>query len=166
MYGFGLQLLSFQQRNNKRTVRVNADSKVDTGDSHAPMPFYVTTRGYGVLVDTFRHAAFYCGEAYPRPTRAASRDTTQVNTPQTAGVSDRHLPSRVLVEVPRTAGVDVYLLAGPQLRLAVQRYNLFSAGGVLPPSGDSAFFGIELRCTSMRSMSLLWHTSSPVWMEN
>ena len=140
MYGFGLQLLSFQQRNKKRTVRVNADPKVDTGDSHAPVPFYVTTHGYGVLVDTFRHAVFYCGEAYPRPTQAASPDTTQVNTPQTAGVSDRQLPSRVLVEVPRTAGVDVYLFAGPQLRQAVQRYNLFSGGGVLPPEWGLGFW--------------------------
>jgi alpha-D-xyloside xylohydrolase len=43
MYGFGLQLMSFQQRSMKRTIRVNADSRVDSGDSHAPVPFYVTT---------------------------------------------------------------------------------------------------------------------------
>jgi alpha-D-xyloside xylohydrolase len=53
MYGFGLQLMSFQQRSKKRIIRVNADPKVDSGDSHAPVPFYVTTRGYGVLIDTF-----------------------------------------------------------------------------------------------------------------
>ena len=61
MYGFGLQLMSVQQRSMKRTIRVNADSRGDSGDSHAPVPFYVTTRGYGILVDTFRHAQFYCG---------------------------------------------------------------------------------------------------------
>lgn len=44
MYGFGLQLMSFQQRGKKRTIRVNADPRVDSGDSHAPVPFYVTTR--------------------------------------------------------------------------------------------------------------------------
>ena len=97
MYGFGLQLLSFQQRNKKRTVRVNADPKVDSGDSHAPVPFYVTTRGYGVLVDTFRHAAFYCGEAHPRPTQAASPDTTQANTPQTA----MSAASRITLPTPK-----------------------------------------------------------------
>jgi alpha-D-xyloside xylohydrolase len=140
MYGFGLQFLSFQQRNKKRTIRVNADPKVDSGDSHAPVPFYVTTRGYGVLVDTFRHAAFYCGEARPRPTQAAVSGTSKVNSPQTADAGDAQPLSRVLVEVPRSSGVDVYLFAGPQMRQAVQRYNLFSGGGVLPPEWGLGFW--------------------------
>ncbi len=82
MYGFGLQMLSFQQRSKKRTVRVNADPKVDSGDTHAPVPFYVTTRGYGLLVDTFRHATYYCGEAHPRPQHAVAATELEVNTPQ------------------------------------------------------------------------------------
>jgi len=140
MYGFGLQLMSFQQRNKKRTIRVNADPKVDSGDSHAPVPFYVTTRGYGVLVDTFRHAAFYCGEVHPRPAQAAASGTSQVNSAETVHASSRQDPSRVFIEVPRAAGVDVYLFAGPQLVQAVQRYNLFSGGGVLPPEWGLGFW--------------------------
>lgn len=140
MYGFGLQLMSFQQRSKKRIVRVNADPKVDSGDSHAPVPFYATTRGYGVLVDTFRHAVFYCGEAHPRPEHAVSADSIEVNTPQMMRVRDRRQASRVLVEIPRCAGVDVYLFAGPELRTAVQRYNLYSGGGVLPPEWGLGFW--------------------------
>src|SRR6185437_16972858 len=82
MYGFGLQMMSFQQRSKKRIIRVNADPKVDSGDSHAPVPFYVTTRGYGVLVDTFRHAQIACGEVHPRPEHAVSANALEVNTPQ------------------------------------------------------------------------------------
>src|SRR5579875_1963640 len=140
IHGFGLQLLSFQQRNKKRTIRVNADPRVDSGDSHAPVPFYVTTRGYGVLIDTFRHATFYCGEAHPRPTAPEASSTLQVNTPQMMRTRDLGSASRVLVEVPRCSGVDVYLFAGPQLREAVQRYNLFSGGGVLPPAWGLGFW--------------------------
>lgn len=140
MYGFGLQLLSFQQRNKKRTLRVNADPKVDSGDSHAPVPFYVTTRGYGVLVDTFRHATFYCGEAHPRPEQAVSPEVVEVNTPQRMRTRDRGQASRVLIEIPRCAGVDVYLFAGPKLLTAVQRYNLYSGGGVLPPEWGLGFW--------------------------
>jgi alpha-D-xyloside xylohydrolase len=140
MYGFGLQMLSFQQRSKKRTIRVNADPKVDSGDSHAPVPFYVTTRGYGVLVDTFRHATFYCGEAHPRPEQPISADAAEVNTPQMMRVRDRAQGSRVLVEVPRSSGVDVYLFAGPELLSAVQRYNLFSGGGSLPPRWGLGFW--------------------------
>lgn len=53
---------------------------------------------------------------------------------------DRGARSRVLVEVPRSAGVDVYLFAGPGLRTAVQRYILFSRSGVLPPEWELGFW--------------------------
>lgn len=140
MYGFGLQLMSFQQRSKKRTIRVNADPKGDSGDSHAPVPFYVTTRGYGVLVDTFRQATFYCGEAHPRPEQAVAANAVEVNTPQMMRARDCGVASRVLVEVPRCAGVDVYVFAGPGLRDVVRRYNLFSGGGVLPPAWGLGFW--------------------------
>ncbi|MDP9348859.1 MAG: glycoside hydrolase family 31 protein, partial [Gemmatimonadota bacterium] len=52
-------------------------------------------------------------------------------------------PSEVMVEVPRAQGVDVYLFAGPTMRLAVQRYNLFSGGGALPPRWG---LGVWYRC--------------------
>jgi alpha-D-xyloside xylohydrolase len=55
-------------------------------------------------------------------------------------VRETQLAGRVMIEVPRCAGVDVYLFAGPQLRDAVQRYNLFSGGGVLPPEWGLGFW--------------------------
>lgn len=45
----------------KKTLRVNADPWLHTGDSHAPLTFYVTTKGYGVYVDNARDVAI------PRP---------------------------------------------------------------------------------------------------
>src|SRR5208337_5259101 len=45
VYGLGLQMMSLAQRGKKKVVRVNADPKMDTGDAHAPVPFYVTTEG-------------------------------------------------------------------------------------------------------------------------
>lgn len=140
MYGFGLQMLSMQHRSKKRTIRVNADPKVDSGDSHAPVPWYVTTQGYGVLVDTFRYAQFYCGEAHPKPTEAQSPESLEVNTPAMMRARDRKVGSNVLVEVPRCSGVDVYLFAGPEMAHAVQRYNLFAGGGVLPPEWGLGFW--------------------------
>ena len=58
IFGLGLQFLSFAQRGKKKVVRVNADPRFDTGDSHAPVPFYVTTEGIGILIDTARYATF------------------------------------------------------------------------------------------------------------
>jgi len=120
--GLGLQLLSFAQRGKKKTMRVNADPRVDSGDTHAPVPFYVTTAGYGVLVDTARYAAFYAGDAHS-------------SAAPPAGAA-----AEMIVEIPRAAGVDVYLFAGPDMLTAVRRYNLFSGGGVLPPEWGLGFW--------------------------
>ena len=139
VYGLGLQLQSFLQRGSKKRLRVNADPKMDTGDSHAPVPFYVTTRGYGVLVDTARYATFYCGgkkrkkaSGAPEPPAEFSGVTTEMLPAayRRSAIGER---SEVLAEVPVAQGVDVYVFAGPTMRQAVQRYNLFSGGGPLPP---------------------------------
>jgi alpha-D-xyloside xylohydrolase len=140
MYGFGLQLLSFQQRGKKRIIRVNADPKGDSGDSHAPVPFYVTNRGYGILVDTLRTAEFYCGEAYPKPSQPTTVRRELVNTPVDTHARSLGNASTLLVEVPRASGVEVYLFAGPSMLEAVKRYNLFSGGGVVPPEWGLGFW--------------------------
>lgn len=120
VYGLGLQFQSFQQQGLKKRLRVNADPARDTGDSHAPVPFYVTTRGYGVFVDTARYATFYLGGKKAKPGSQQEND--------------------VEVEVPEAAGVDVYVFGGPTLREAVQRYNLFSGGGPVPPRWGLGFW--------------------------
>src|SRR4051812_36753510 len=111
IFGFGLQLLSFAQRGKKKTIRVNADPKLDTGDSHAPVPFYVSTKGYGVFVDSCRHTNFYCGDARLRPNRKLSGSSTEVATPDTMRTLPLEEAGVVTVEVPRAKGVDVYLFA-------------------------------------------------------
>ncbi|MDR3698121.1 MAG: glycoside hydrolase family 31 protein [Candidatus Sulfopaludibacter sp.] len=138
VYGLGLQLQSLMQRGLKKRLRVNADPKMDTGDSHAPVPFYVTTGGYGVLVDTARYATFYCGNKDRKGVAPPAAE------PAPAAIGEDALPAayrrfhfdqatEVMVEIPEAAGVDVYVFGGPTMRLAVQRYNLFSGGGPLPP---------------------------------
>ena len=145
IYGLGLQLQSFEQRSHKKTLRVNADPSMDTGDSHAPVPFYVTSRGYGVFVDTARYATFYLGNkvrakphALDRKSEGAGHDGWNgVPTYVQKGLDNQ---SEVLIEIPGAAGVDVYIFAGPSLREAVQRYNLFSGGGALPPRWGLGFW--------------------------
>ena len=139
IYGFGLQFFSVAQRAKKRVIRVNADPRTDTGDSHAPVPFYVSSLGYGILVDTARYATFYCGEARPKPTEASaevSGGTVPLYT-KSLGTEDS---SQVLVEIPSAQGVDVYLFGGPLMLEVVRRYNLFSGGGVNPPEWGLGFW--------------------------
>lgn len=135
VYGLGLQLQSFMQRGLKKKLRVNADPKIDSGDSHAPVPFYVTTKGYGVLIDTARYATFYCGGKLKKE-KASSENGAAPAADALPAAYRRYRAneaSEVMVEVPEAEGVDVYVFAGPTMRAAVQRYNLFSGGGALPP---------------------------------
>jgi alpha-D-xyloside xylohydrolase len=145
VYGLGLQFQSFQQRGLKKHLRVNADPSTDAGDSHAPVPFYVTTRGYGVLVDTARYTTFYVGSARQKPIPKGSSDARGGHADGGNGLSGSEQkgsdqPNDVWIEIPRVTGVDIYIFAGPSLRQAVQRYNLFSGGGPLPPRWGLGFW--------------------------
>lgn len=134
IYGFGLQMKSFDQKGKKKTLRVNSDPVSDTGDSHAPVPFYVSTAGYGVLVDTARYASFYAASheflsqgGKPLEEAAALSDNTE------SLYASRQTNGGMVVDIPTAKGVSVYLFEGPQLLTAVQRYMLFSGGGAMPP---------------------------------
>ena len=137
VYGFGLQLKSVIQTGKKRVLRVNSDPNSDTGDSHAPVPFFVTTNGLGVLIDTARYASVnVASHAAPgdRVTGPAGERAEYLAT----GVEDlygdrRAAAPEAVIEVPHADGVDLYLFAGPSMLNAIQRYVLFSGGGVLPP---------------------------------
>ncbi|HEV2131302.1 MAG TPA: hypothetical protein VGR27_09370 [Longimicrobiaceae bacterium] len=116
---------------------MNADPEMDSGDSHAPVPFYRTTRGYGVLIDTARYATVYAGNktrkgAGAAPAPESGTDLTQDRLPAAYRRFRFHEPSEVMVEIPRAQGVDVYVFAGPTMRLAVQRYKALCGASASP----------------------------------
>lgn len=142
IFGFGLQMLALNHTDKRLTIRTS-DQQPDfpgygdggSGDSHAPVPFYVSSRGYGVLVDTLRYVSFYCGNLARAET--AVTDTRPAVAPDDS-VEElyriRKLAQQVMcIDVPLARGVDIYVMAGPTPMAAVQRYNLFSGGGCLPP---------------------------------
>lgn len=136
IFGFGLQMLSVNYAGRKRLVKVNSDPKMDTGEGHAPVPFYVSSAGYAVLVDTYRYATFHMGT---NARRGASAHVTAVNQPhkefsESALYAFKRAKEQrqVIIDIPAAQGVEVYFFSG-NIREAVQRYNLFSGGGCLPP---------------------------------
>lgn len=137
IYGFGLQLYNINQAGRKKHIRVNSDPVADTGDSHAPVPFYVSSAGYGVYVDTARYVSFYCGSSTKK---GASKDKA-VKRKEHKEFSENALYAvkkadelrSVIIDIPSTEGVDIYIFAGSDMKTVVQRYNLFSGGGCLPP---------------------------------
>lgn len=134
IFGFGAGLPWFNCTNTRRTVAVNDSPEAADGSSHGPAPYYVSTRGYAVFVDTLRYARFYCGDLDPVKGGGESGAAQGIATSTDELYKARSLSKkRMTVDVPVAKGVDVYVFAGPTMRDAVSRYNLFSGGGCLPP---------------------------------
>ncbi len=129
VYGFGLDPGAFQQQGLRKWLAVSAQVIGRTGASHGPVPFYVSTRGYGVYVDTARVPFVHVGRLVPAP--AAGSPAAGPEAPAAGGGA----PARhVVFDLPgNSSGVDVFVFGGPTLREAVQRFNLFAGGGCLPP---------------------------------
>ena len=101
IFGFGLQLKRMNWTGGKATLRVNADPVAATGDSHAPVPFFVSTAGYGIYFDTARCAEFNIGNAM---TGTAVENGSQTATsfiptasPQKASLPYRYPPPTELI---------------------------------------------------------------------
>jgi alpha-glucosidase (family GH31 glycosyl hydrolase) len=135
LYGLGLNFKALQQRGTVKQLHVDHYGGSDNGRTHAPVPFYVSTAGYGVLVDAPRYITVYAGTAVRRdsehPPAVKDRNTDKSWT--SMPVSDA-----VEMLVP-AAGATVYVFGGPSTLDAVRRYNLYSGGGVLPPKWGLGF---------------------------
>jgi alpha-D-xyloside xylohydrolase len=139
IYGFGLDPGAYEQKGLRKYLSVCAGVMTKTGASHAPVPFYLSTKGYGIYVDTARvpvvHVARLSSAAsLANGTTIAESGEIKVRLEDLYAGRQAIGKTEVVFEIPGDSrGVDVYVFAGPGMREAVQRYNLFSGGGVVPP---------------------------------
>lgn len=136
-YGFGLQINSFEQRGMRREIRTNSWPVGNVGFSHAPMPFYISSKGYGVLINSSRYTIFYMASKGKLKTmlqkaEADSSKNVALNTVELYGKKYTR-SDQVNILTEGTKGVEIYILNGPSMENVMQRYNLFSGGGALPP---------------------------------
>lgn len=133
IYGFGLHTELFNMTGRSVFLKPTDKPENDLGESHAPAPFYVSSEGYGVFVDTARFASFHTGNVSPVGSlEETNNGEIQTNTTELYRARAQRTKT-TLVDVPAAKGVDVYIFAGPAMLDAVERYNLFSGGGSLPP---------------------------------
>jgi alpha-D-xyloside xylohydrolase len=137
IYGFGLQVNTFQQRGLRREIRVDSHITGNVGFSHAPMPFYVSSNGYAVLVNTSRYATFYCGtmRKISESVNLKESGNTNIATSTLELYKPLEKPSNnMIIEVPFEKGVEILIFEGPEMKQAIQRYNLYSGGGSMVPT--------------------------------
>jgi len=135
IYGFGLDPGAYRQKGLRKYLTVSAQTWKETGASHGPVPFYVSTAGYGVYVDTARVPFVHVARLTPKGSRTNGLAKAQLETSETALYAGKEAGGQleVVFDIPAAAGVDVYIFGGPTLREVVQRYILFSGGGCIPP---------------------------------
>jgi alpha-D-xyloside xylohydrolase len=129
LYGCGLQFLSVEQRGKTRYLRVNSDPKQDTGESHAPVAFYVSSHNYGILVDTARIVSLCLGSTVRKASKhpPVCRNSTDDPAWKATMLSDS-------VEIATGGeGFDLYCFAAGSMLDVVRKYVLFTGGGAMPP---------------------------------
>lgn len=135
IFGFGLNFKSVHQRGKILTLHVDHYGGTDNGRTHAPVPFYVSDRGYGVFINSARYIRVWAGTAVnkERQDPSAVRDRNTDKRWTSAPYSDA-----VEILVP-AAGCEIYVFSGPTALDAVRRFNLFCGGGPLPPRWGLGF---------------------------
>lgn len=149
IYGFGLQLKGFQHKGRKKMIRPNADPKSPSGDSHAPVPFFVTNAGFGLFVDTARYATFYCGKQLKptaMPVNTDDENKLAYDFDDIYAVKETKNKTIMTIEIPYAEGVDLYYFTGDSILDIVCEYNMFSGGGCMPPMwGLGHFYRTDLK---------------------
>lgn len=135
LYGFGLNFQTVHQRGRIFNLHVDHYAGKDNGHTHAPVPFYVSSLGYGVLINSARYLTVYAGYGSRKDTPDAplAKDRNTDKTWDAMPYSDV-----VSVLIP-ASGVEIYVFGGPTPMDVVRRYNLLCGGGPLPPRWGLGF---------------------------
>ena len=135
LYGLGLNFKTVQQRGTIKTLHVDHYNGKDNGRTHAPIPFYVSSLGYGVLINSARYITVYAGTGVLAD---GKNSPPEMNRNSQKDWRAQPYSDAVEMVVP-AAGTEVYVFAGRSTMEVVQRYNLYCGGGTLPPKWGLGF---------------------------
>ena len=135
LFGFGLNFQTVYQRGKILQLHMDHYGGKDNGRTHAPVPFYISSKGYGVFINSARYLNVYAGSGVRKDSKNPPVEKDR-NTDKSW--SSRPYSDAVEISVP-AAGVEVYVFAGPTPLDAVRRYNLFNGGGAMPPRWGLGF---------------------------
>lgn len=149
-YGGGLQMHSFNHKGRKVMLRANSDPVAATGDSHAPVPFFVSTLCYGIFVDTARYAEFSFGVQKADCAAGDAGDGTIGQSTEELYAARTDGERVISVWIPGAHGVDVYVMEGASILDVVCQYNRMGGGG---PELPEYAYGTYYRCNSKHTAS-------------
>ena len=136
IYGLGLNFKTVHQRGRIMKLHMDHYTGKDDGRTHAPTPFFASSKGYGVLINSAKYIDVYVGTGVTKDSKnpAESRDR---NTSK--NWSSRPKSDNLELIVPDT-GVEIVLFSGKNVQETVQRFNLYCGGGFIPPKWGLGFW--------------------------
>ncbi|NBB19086.1 DUF5110 domain-containing protein [Runella sp. CRIBMP] len=135
LFGFGLNFQTVHQRGKILQLHMDHYGNKDNGRTHAPVPFYVSSKGYGVFVNSARYINVYAGTAV----RTDSKNPPLLQDRNTDKNWQAQPYSDAVEMLVPAGGVELYVFGGPSPMEAVRRFNLFNGGGCLPPRWGLGF---------------------------
>lgn len=127
IYGLGLEFEGINRRGNVYTLKVDHYGGIK-GYTHAPVPFYISSKGYGVLINSSQRVKIHVGVS----NRKDSKRPEPIDRTTGKNWSSRPLSDAVEASIQGT-GLEIFIFCGNTPLEVVQRYNLYCGGGVLPP---------------------------------
>jgi alpha-glucosidase (family GH31 glycosyl hydrolase) len=136
LFGLGLNFKNVNQRGRIFRLHVDHYGGRDNGRTHAPVPFILSSTGYGILIDTANYIDVYAGTGVTAESSnpAVPRDR---NTDKNWTASPRS--DNLEIVIPGE-GVRMAIFAGTSMMDAVRRFNLFCGGGFIPPKWGLGFW--------------------------
>ncbi|WP_020533263.1 TIM-barrel domain-containing protein [Flexithrix dorotheae] len=135
IYGFGLQFKNINHRSKIYNLRVDHYGGRDNGRTHAPVPFYVSSKGYGVLINSASYITAYVGSSV----RIDSRNKPPVYDRNTDKNWDPQPKSDVVELLIPAENVEIIVFNAETTLDVVRKYNLYCGGGYLPPKWGLGF---------------------------
>lgn len=136
IYGFGLNFKTIAQRGRIFRLHMDHYGGEDNGRTHAPVPFFVSDKGYGVLINAVRYIDVSVGTAVRKNSKnpPVSRDRNTDPAWDAQPYSDN-----IEMVIPEP-GVEMILFTGKNMMEVVQRFNLYCGGGIIPPKWGLGFW--------------------------
>ncbi|MCB9208908.1 MAG: glycoside hydrolase family 31 protein [Ignavibacteriales bacterium] len=135
IYGLGLQFKDVIRNQKIYNMRVDHYGGEDNGRTHAPVPFYISSKGYGVLVNSAHYMTIYVGTSVLKDSKNPPKVYDR-NTDKDWSAQPESDMIEILVDGPNA---EIVLFNAKSKMDVVRKYNLYSGGGSLPPKWGLGF---------------------------
>ena len=107
-----------------------------TPSSHAPTPFYISSRGYGIAFNVARALLVKVGCAIRKDNPNPPEEMDRTTNPKW----NSHPETNTIEAGAVGTGMEIFVFAGKTPLEIVQRFNLYCGGGCLPPRWSLGFW--------------------------